>query len=292
MNVNPIIESVNLYSKPWLSQEISDSLEWVSQNMVFDQKPLFLINTAEPTMAEMIDLWDNAIGAYIGPHYTYEGPIANLVKMRMTIFGSTQCNSYSQKYFNELKEDGILSSEGLNRTILLLDNFYDFEQYENPYLNHNVPGISSVNFEKLWTDRNLINDTITLEGYSDVFEKVGPWYGISRNWSSRAYVLELYSNITNQETARYSFYIYDSAYYSIKVRLFDFDGYNNSVDFKIDQKVIKNLNYTGTEQPLETEIATAYLSNGWHDISIQLRGIGEMLIDLDYISIQYEKALF
>jgi hypothetical protein len=287
VNINPITTNASLYSQAWLTQETSSSLQWISQNMRFAQEPLFVIDSTESIMAGQIDLWDNAIGAYVGPHYTYVGPIGNLINMRLTIFSSSQCNFYSQEYFNQLNASGILSYEGLNRTIILLDGFYNIQQDEEKYVQSIAPGISTVIFEKLWTDRNQMND-VTLNAYADATEKLGPWYGVARNWSSNPYVLELYSNITNQELLNYRFYIYASANYSINVRYFDFSGYNNSIDFKIDNQTVYALNYTGTEQPVETTVAVAYLANGLHDISIQPKGNGPMIIDLDYITIQYD----
>jgi hypothetical protein len=283
-NINPIRENSQLYLTSFVYPDAANRLQYLSQNIEFAKKPLFVINAKDA----YYDLWDNTIGAYIGPHYTYIGSIQNLVNFKTTIFNSTPSNIVSQKYFDQLNNSGVLSFDGLNdRSIVLIDNFYTLGFFETFYVQNVSEGIHFVNFEKLWTDRNELQDYVFIDAHTGIAQKVGGWYNMKRNWSFTPYVLELYANVTGNEYVSYTpFYISASGNFSIEARYFDFSGYNVMLNIRIDDIEVGLIEYTGTDVPIYAEIGKALLSNGWHELSVHPNSTGMLMVNLDYIVIK------
>lgn len=285
-NVCPIQDNVGSYLRSWITQDTLDSLESLRQ-IPLSEKPLFVINANEEAIADLAGLWDNTIGAYVGPHYTYLGPIQNLANLQRTVFYFKPSDIWSIKFFDQLNQSQILSYDGLaNRSTILLKSFYTLKDYEIPYVHNAGDGIFLLDFGKLWTNRSQLIDKAFLQAYTDVTEKAGHWYGINREWSSNPYVLELYANVSGNEYASYTFYVSNSSVFSVKMRYFDFAGYDVPLDFCIDNETIMQVKYKGTGKPEILEVSTPFLFNGWHEISIRVASQGVLLVNLDYILVE------
>lgn len=287
-NVNPILENSKIYLTSYISPYIADRLESLKSAAQFDEKPLFIICSSESLMGDYADLWDNTIGAYVGPHYIYLGSMQNLAELRRTIFGSAKTDIWSKKFFHELEESRILSYDDLvNRPIVLLDCFYRLRNYERPYADQIEEGVFLLNFPELWTNRSSSPQRIFLEADLDFYERAGPWYSIRREWSVSSHVLELYSNVSMDDFVAYRFYVYDSNVFSIRVRYLDFAGYNITLILSIDNiSSVGKILYEGLQKPLERNICEMFLCNGWHEISLRPGAQGPLMVDLDYILIE------
>ena len=285
-NVNPIQDNAQIYLKSFIPQDTDTFLKSLNQ-MQFSEKPLFIIDVSETLISDYAALWDNAIGACIGPHYIYIGPIQNLANLQRTIFNSKPSDILSTKYFNQLNQSQILSYDSLaNKSIILFENFYTLREYEIPYVHEVERGVFLLDFKKLWLDNPQLGDRVFIRAYMDLTDETGPWYGIKRGWSFNPYVLELYSNVSGNEFVSYNFYVSNSSVYSAKVRYFDFAGYAISLDLNIDSETVGNINYNGTMMPQISETAAIFLSIGWHEFLIKVHSSGQLIINLDYITLQ------
>lgn len=291
-NINPILDNSRVYLACYISSDISNRLESLRQIMQFRDKPLFIIDRSEDLIGDYADLWDNTIGAYIGPHYVYLGSIQNLANLRRTVFSSVKSDIWAMNFFNKLSQDNILSYDGLaSRAIVLLDSFYVMTNYEASYVNRISDGVFTVDFEKLWTDRSQFVERIFIEADAGSDERVGPWYGIKRDWSLSSSVLELYANVSGSEFVDYRFYVYNSSLFSLKIRYFDFAGYSIPLVLSVDNMpTIGEIRYQGLQIPQEIEVAIIFLSNGWHELSIRPGAEGLHMVNLDYILIEQVKS--
>ena len=285
-NVGPIQDNARYYLKSFITQDTAHSLESLSQ-MPLSEKPLFILDASESVIADYAGLQDNIIGAYVGPHYTYVGPVQNLANLKRTVFSSKPGDIWSAKFFDQLTQSNILSYDDLaNRSIILLSSLYTLRDYEKPYVLDFGGGVFFLDFEKLWENRSQLSDIVFLQAFSDISEKFGPWYGIKREWSTNPFVLELYSNVTGNEFSSYSFHVFENSSFSIKMRYFDFAGDHVPLNFCIDNVTVKQVRYNGTLKPEIMEMSTQLLYSGWHEISIRVATKGALMVNLDYILVE------
>jgi hypothetical protein len=143
-----------------------------------------------------------------------------------------------------------------------------------------------LDFEKLWTHGLEIGQKIFIAAYPDAVERVGQWYGIKREWAVNPYVLELYLNVTGSERVGYRFYVYESALFALKVHYFDFAGYYVPFVFYVDNTPVGEIHYEALQKPQEIELPKIFLQSGWHEIYLQPRAEGQLMINVDYILLE------
>lgn len=288
-NVNPILDNSKIYLASYISPDIANRLESLKSVVQYEEKPLFIIDSSESLIGDYADLWHNTIGAYVGPHYIYLGPMQNLAHLRRTLFSSEKSDTWSRKFFGQLEEDDILSYDSLaGRPIFLLDCLYGLKDYEKQYVDEIKDGIFLLNFGKLWTS-TLQSDLerIFIEADLGSYRRVGPWYGIHREWSTSSNVLELFSNVSGEEFVSYRFYVYESNSFSVRVRYFDFAGYSIPLVLSIDNaSSVGHILYEGLQTSVERKVAEMFLDDGWHEITFRLGDQGPLMVNLDYILIE------
>src|SRR5207249_4753266 len=87
--------SVAPNEKIFLTSAEAQQLEWVSTSIRFANTPIFVYNDVDEFAGGLANLYDNWVGAKVGPHLSYLGLTDYLVQLEQTPFSNTVSQTIS-----------------------------------------------------------------------------------------------------------------------------------------------------------------------------------------------------
>ncbi|MDD1776017.1 MAG: hypothetical protein LUP94_01525 [Candidatus Methanomethylicus sp.] len=286
INAQPTLVYSSIYLNSFETGDLADQLDYVRSYLPANQTPLFIIDRNENLLGESAELLDNFIGAYVGVHYTYIGKVERLVEGQRTVYFSARPDYWSGFYFSKLNASGILASSNLTALPVVLMSSLDYGALKyKSYFTEIWEGIYVTNYSILQEELQGLPPHYIINAYADRIQWNGLWYGIERDWSVNQYVLEAQATSNGTESVSYRFYSYEEGIFQLNVKYYDYSGSHVPLVFLVDNSSAGTLEYSSTNQPLESTIAQVFLTPGWHNVTIKSGGEGSLTANIDYLEL-------
>jgi hypothetical protein len=277
-----VIESTRHTYQPWIDEDAVKGLRWVGDNLYNSTKPLvFVISNNEGRLSGDIQYFRNVISVFVPNNLVYIGKLDYLLLFREPQFENTKLQGYAERYWNELRTQ-VGSLQNLTAfTIVIIDHLYQ------PITSLELDTRLSQVHDGVYVVKNYTGtNRLILFGDVDYFSMKGHWYGLARNWSSSGTVLEIYANVSVNLFVTYSFHLYESGNYTIRMVILDDRVGYVPVRVMVDNEQIMLINYSGARIPRTYNSTEMSLAEGSHNITVSPAQNGWLFFNLDYIEIE------
>jgi hypothetical protein len=273
--------NIQVAYRQWIDNESLKGLMWVGANLNGSTKPIILaISGNEGMLSGAIDYWRNIITLIVPNSLVYVGKLDNLLLLREPQFENARLQNYAESYWQHL-EAQVGSPQNLTAfTIVIIRGFYQ------PITSLELDARLAQVHDGVYVVKNYTaTNRLILFGNVDYTSTKGLWYSIARNWSSYGMVLEIYGNVTVDLFVAYTFYLYESGNYTIRMVAFDDRTVFVPVSVLIDNDQIILIKYSGAEIPKTYNSTEMSFANGTHTIRVSPALNGWLFFNLDYIEI-------
>jgi hypothetical protein len=112
------------YYRVFVSPQVVDQLLWLKENYSLGVAPIFVFNFPTPCAGDVATFEDNWVTYAIGQHYSYMGPVGDLLIGQETNYTQSKSQLVSGQFWAQLSEAGLANNTRLtSHTIVILSAF-------------------------------------------------------------------------------------------------------------------------------------------------------------------------
>jgi hypothetical protein len=275
--------SVSPNEKIFLTSAEAQQLGFVSANIRFSNTPIFVFNDVDQYAGGLADLYDNWVGAKVGPHLSYLGLTDYLVQLEQTPFSDTVSQTISGVFWQQIQAAGITTRASLlQHPIIIMSEFYRPFPLP-PYISALFNQVSSGIFVDNATSLESLN-SVTLPLYIIFGSHSGGWYGIPASWAKSLEAYEVFDSVPQIVQASFPFSTPARGNYTLGLRYWD--GSGNNFTIAVDGNPVGIIAYNNTLTPAVRYFPKVPLSQGTHSLTIVISNTPSVVrryVSLDYL---------
>lgn len=275
--------SVAPNEKIFLTSAEALQLDSVRANIKFSSTPIFVFNDVDEFAGGLANLYDNWLGAKIGPHLSYLGLTDYLVRLEQTPFSNTVSQTISAEFWQQILAAGITTRASLlQHPMIIMSEFYrpfPLPTYLSPLFVQVSPGIFMDNATRLASLGN-----VTLPLYIIFGAHSGGWYGTPASWTESLHAYEVFDSVPPVVQVSFPFATPSKGTYTLGLRYWDGSGNNFTVE--VDGNPIGTIAYNNTLSPVIRYFHGVPVSQGTHSVTIVIGNapsVARRYASLDYL---------